>query len=129
MLAALRHAATIVPRDPRLYHLQAVLAARAGQYALARSLLQRTRGELDAQPSFVLLSAIVELELGGEAVAASWADRLLAEQPHNFNARRIPVAAEWAGGDAGAARAARSGERRVGKGGVSTCRSRWWRSP
>src|SRR3546814_17250397 len=66
MLAALRHAATIVPRDPRLYHLQAVLAARAGQYALARSLLQRTRGELDAQPSFVLLSAIVELELGGE---------------------------------------------------------------
>src|SRR3546814_10274531 len=79
MLAALRHAATIVPRDPRLYHLQAVLAARAGQYALARSLLQRTRGELDAQPSFVLLSAIVELELGGEAVAATWADRLLAE--------------------------------------------------
>ena len=106
MLAALRHAATIVPRDPRLYHLQAVLAARAGQYALARSLLQRTRGELDAQPSFVLLSAIVELELGGEAVAATWADRLLAEQPHNFTARRILAAAEWAGGDAGAAREA-----------------------
>src|SRR3546814_13145619 len=67
MLASLPHAATIVPRAPRLYHLQAGLAARAGQYALARSLLQRTRGELDAQPSFMLLSAIVELELGGEA--------------------------------------------------------------
>src|SRR3546814_2220589 len=75
-----------------LYQLQAVLAARAGQYALARSLLQRTRGELDAQPSFMLLSAIVELELGGEAVAATWADRLLAEQPHNFTARRILAA-------------------------------------
>ena len=106
MLAALRHAAAIVPRDPRLYYLQAVLAARAGKYALARSLLQRTRGELDEQPSFMLLSAIVELELGGEAVAATWADRLLAEQPHNFTARRILAAAEWADGDADAAREA-----------------------
>jgi len=103
MLASLRHAATIVPRDPRLFYLQAVLAARADNYRLARSLLQRARGELDEQPSFMLLSAIVELELGGEAVAASWADRLLAEQPENFTARRILAAAEWAYGDAGAA--------------------------
>lgn len=100
MLVALRHAATLAPRDPRPYYLQAVLAARAGKYALARSLLQRTRGELDDQPGFMLLSAIVELELGGEAVAASWADRLLAEQPHNFTARRILAAADWADGDA-----------------------------
>src|SRR3546814_15265933 len=52
----------------------------------------------------MLLSAIVELELGGEAVAATWADRLLAGQPHNFTARRVLAAAEWADGDAGAAR-------------------------
>ena len=106
MLSSLRRAATIVPRDPRLFYLQAVLAARADNYRLARSLLQRTRGELDAQPSFMLLSAIVELELGGEAVAATWADRLLAEQPENFTARRILAAAEWADGDADAALAA-----------------------
>src|SRR3546814_19116677 len=87
MLAALRHAATIVPRDPRIYYLQAVLAARAGHYALARSLLHRTRGELGERPSFMLLSAFVELELGGEAVAAAWAERRLDEQPHNFTAR------------------------------------------
>lgn len=99
MLIALRHAAMIIPRDPRLYYLQAVLAARAGNYRLARSLLQRTRGELDEQPSFMLLSAIVELELGGEAVAATWADRLIAGQPNNFTARRILAAADWAGGD------------------------------
>lgn len=103
MLAALRRAATLIPRDPRLFYLQAVLAARAGNYPLARSLLQRTRGELDAQPSFMLLSAVVELELGGEAVAASWADRLLAEQPANFTARRVLAAAEWSDGDADAA--------------------------
>lgn len=100
MLTALRHAAAIEPRDPRLFYLQAVLAARADNYRLARSLLQRTRGELDEQPSFMLLSAIVELELGGEAVAATWADRLIAEQPQNFSARRIRAAADWADGDA-----------------------------
>lgn len=103
MLASLRRAATIVPRDPRLFYLQAVLAARADNFPLARSLLQRTRGELDDQPSFMLLSAIVELELGGEAVAASWADRLLVEQPENFTARRVLAAAEWADGDPDAA--------------------------
>ncbi len=103
MLASLRHAATLVPGDPRLYYLQATLAARAGDYRLARSLLQRTRGQMDDVPGFMLLSAIVELELGGEAVAATWADRLLAEQPGNLTARRILAASEWADGDADAA--------------------------
>ena len=106
MLAALRRGAALAPRDPRPYYLQAVLAARAGNYALARSLLQRTRGELDDQPGFMLLSAVVELQLGGEAVSASWADRLLALQPHNFTARRLLAAADWADGDSdGAAEA------------------------
>lgn len=99
MLAALRRASTIVPRDPRLFYLQAVLAARAENYRLARSLLQRTRGQIDDMPGFMLLSAIVELELGGEALAATWADRLLAEQPNNMTARRVLAAANWADGD------------------------------
>ena len=100
MLVTLRHAATIVPGNPRIYYLQAVLAARADNYRLARSLLQRTRGAIDGEPGFMLLSAVVELELGGEAVAATWADRLLVEQPNNFTARRILAAANWADGDA-----------------------------
>lgn len=103
MLASLRRAASLVPGNPRLYYLQAVVAARAGNYLLARSLLQRTRGQMDDQPAFMLLSAIVELQLGGEAVAASWADRLLAEQPHNITAHRIAVAANWADGDSDSA--------------------------
>lgn len=100
MLVALRHAATVVPGNPRIYYLQAVLAARADNYRLARSLLQRTRGAIDGEPGLMLLTAVVELELGGEAVAATWADRLLAEQPYNFTARRILAAANWADGDA-----------------------------
>src|SRR3546814_11757039 len=54
MLVALRKAAAIVPGDPRLYYLQAVLAARAGQFTLARSLLHRTRGQMDGEPGFML---------------------------------------------------------------------------
>ncbi|MDP3782558.1 MAG: tetratricopeptide repeat protein [Sphingopyxis sp.] len=100
MLVALRRAATVVPGEPRIYYLQAMLAARADNYRLARSLLQRTRGAIDGEPGFMLLSAVVELELGGEAVAATWADRLLVEQPYNFTARRILAAANWADGDA-----------------------------
>lgn len=99
MLVSLRHAATLVTGDPRLYYLQAVLAARGGNYRLARSLLQRTRGQMDDVAGFMLLNAVVELQLGGEALAATWADRLLAEQPHNIDARRILAVAEWATGD------------------------------
>lgn len=106
MLASLRQAAAVVPDDPRIYYLQAVLAARADNYRLARSLLQRTRGRMDDVPGFMLISAIVELELGGEAVAATWAERLLADQPKNDGARRLLAAAEWADGDAGGAFAA-----------------------
>jgi tetratricopeptide (TPR) repeat protein len=99
MLASLRRAAAIVPGDPRLYYLQAVLAARAENFRLARSLLQRTRGRMDDVPGFMLLSAVVELQLGGEAVAATWTERLLSDQPQNFTARRILAAANWADGD------------------------------
>lgn len=106
MLAAVRAAAAVAPGDPRLYYLQAVVAARAGNFPLARSLLQRTRGTMDEVPAFMLLSAVVEMQLEGEAVAATWADRLLTLQPHNFAARRILAAAEWADGDADAAAAA-----------------------
>ena len=106
MLVSLRHAATLVPGEPRLYYLQAVLAARAGNFHLARSLLQRTRGRMDDVPGFMLLSAVVELELGGEAVAVTWIERLLLDQPQNVTARRILAAANWADGDAdGAAEA------------------------
>jgi len=99
MLASLRRAAEIAPGDPRLFYLQAVLAARAGNYRLARSLLQRTRGQLDEEPGYMLVSAIAELQLGGQALAATWAERLVEAQPHNFTARRILAAANWADAD------------------------------
>ena len=99
MLAQLRVAAQLAPTSPRPFLLQAIVAARAGNYRLARSLLHRTAGKLDDEPVFILLSAIVELELDGAAVAANHADRLLTSQPHNLTARRLLAAANWASGD------------------------------
>lgn len=99
MLAQLRHAAKLAPKNPSPYYLQAVLAARAGNYLLARSLLQRTRGAFEEEPGFLLISAIVELELDGAAVAADHAERLLLQQPNNLTARRLLGAANWAAGD------------------------------
>lgn len=106
MLVQLRHAAKLAPKSPRPYYLQAVLAARAGDYRLARSLLQRTRGLLDDEPGYILLSALVELELDGAAVAADHASRLLMLQPYNGTARRLLAAANWASGDRDGAREA-----------------------
>ena len=99
MLQSVRRAAKVAPRSPRPYYLQAVLAARAGDYPLARSLLQRTRGAMESEPGFILVSAIVELQLDGAAVAAYQADRLLSLQPNNLVARRLLAAASWASGD------------------------------
>src|SRR3546814_14771661 len=92
---------------------------------------------MDDEPGFLLLSAIVELELGGQALSASWSERLVEAQPHNFTARRLLAAANWADADSeGAAEALapivarahadswNSEERRVGKECVSTCRAR-----
>ena len=46
MLDATRRALQARPASPQAYYLQAVLAARAGSYGLARSLLQRSCSEL-----------------------------------------------------------------------------------
>ncbi|MEY4269472.1 MAG: hypothetical protein RLZZ58_688 [Pseudomonadota bacterium] len=99
MLVAVRKAAKLAPRDPRPFLMQAVLAARAGDYVLARSLLQRTRGALDDVPAFMLVSAVVEYELEGWTVAADQAEALLRVQPNNMVARRILAAANWSSGD------------------------------
>ncbi len=104
MLAAVRAAAKLAPRDPRIYFHQAVVAARAGNFTLARSLLQQTRGQMDGTPAFLLVSGIVELRLDGAVVAARKFEQVLKLQPDNFPVRRLAAAAAWADADyAGAA--------------------------
>ncbi len=100
MLSAVRRAAAIDPSDKRPLFLQAVLAARARRYELARGLLDRTGGALDGQPSYMLVRAAVEARLGSYGSALDWASRLLALQPGNERARALFVDASLASGDA-----------------------------
>ncbi len=89
MLAAVRRMAEVAPRDPRLYFLQATLAARAGDFDLARGLLSR-RGDLDRlSPAMALLSGVIDLRSGNPASAAQTFDRLLLSQPDNRRVRRL----------------------------------------
>ncbi len=98
MLVVLRRANALAPRDPRPLFLQGVMAARAGRYALARTLLEATRGQLDNQASYMLVRAIVENSLGAHSTASNWATRLLIRQPGNEHARRLLVDASLAAG-------------------------------
>lgn len=89
MLTAVRRMAEVAPGDPRLYFLQATLAARAGDFDLARGLLSR-RGDLDRLSSATaLLSGVIDLRSGNPASAAQIFDRLLLSQPDNRRVRQL----------------------------------------
>jgi tetratricopeptide (TPR) repeat protein len=103
MLAETRKVIALAPGNPMAYYLQAMLAARAGKYSLARSLYQRTDGKLDEQPAAMLLASAIDFQTGNPSLAATRLTRLLERQPDNFKARRLLGAAQWRSGDATAA--------------------------
>ena len=89
MLVVVRRMAEIDDRYPRILYLQAVLAARAGKFDLARTLLQRVEPMLEQTPAVLLLSGIVDMENGNYESAAQALDRLAAMQPDNARARQL----------------------------------------
>lgn len=89
MLAAARRAARAMPGSPQALYLQAVLAARAGRFELARAILQRTGGALDDTPGGLLLAGMIDLHEGNFSRAATGLGELVARQPMNLAARRL----------------------------------------
>lgn len=89
MLAAVRQMAEINPRDPRLFFYQATLAARAGDFELARGLLSRSDDLGEMSAASALLAGVVDLEAGNHASAAQTFDRLLRHQPDNRRVRHL----------------------------------------
>lgn len=89
--------------DANAYYLQAVLAARAGNFTLARALYDRTRGAFDALPAGILLAGAIDFQTGDLDEAAARFGRLLELQPGNRKARRLLAATQWRQGDAAAA--------------------------
>ncbi len=89
MLATVRRMAEIDDRYPRILYLQSVLAARAGKFDLARTLLQRVEPMLRQTPAVLVLSGIVDMENGNYESAAQAFDRLVTMQPDNSRARHL----------------------------------------
>ena len=99
MLDVTRHMLEIAPHSPRAFFLQAVLAARAGQIDLARSLLSRTKGKLAADPAGMLLQGLLDLEAGNANVAADELAVLVDRQPANQRVQLLLARALYASGD------------------------------
>lgn len=100
MLAATRRALAARPGSPQALYLQAVMAARAGNDDLARSLLQRTGSALNGQPGPLLLAGALDYAAGGFQQAIDKWRSVLTQQPMNLQARRLLGAALLQSGDA-----------------------------
>jgi tetratricopeptide (TPR) repeat protein len=103
MLADTRRILGISANNPSAYYLQAMLAARGRDYALARSLYRRTGGAFNNRPAALLLAGTIELGSGNAALAMEPLKRLLKAQPGNLKARRLLGSAQLQSGDARAA--------------------------
>ncbi|TFI56720.1 tetratricopeptide repeat protein [Sphingomonas parva] len=99
MLADTRKILSIQSDHPVAWYLQAMLAARAKKFELARSLYERTGGKLEGQPAVMLLAGAIELQTGRVEQAIVRLGKLVTEQPGNFKARRLLASAQWRQGD------------------------------
>jgi tetratricopeptide (TPR) repeat protein len=97
MLVVTRRLLQLDPRNPRAFYLQAVLAARAGHFEVARLLLARTRGKLDRLPGTRLLQAVLELSAGNTQSASELCEQLLERQPDSMEARQLLARALYLG--------------------------------
>ncbi|WP_242415014.1 tetratricopeptide repeat protein [Sphingomonas panni] len=89
MLAAVRRAMAVRPGSPQGLYLQAVLAARAGDLATARSVLDKAGRGLAGVPGALLLSGSIGLAAGEAAQAAIPLRELVARQPTNITSRKL----------------------------------------
>ena len=100
MLDATRRALAARPGSPQALYLQAVLAARAQNYDLARGLMQRTGGAIDDLPGALLLGGTLDYQAGAyEQAIEKWRE-LVGRQPMNVTGRRLLGAALLRSGDA-----------------------------
>lgn len=98
MLVVTRRILQLNPGNPRAYYLQAVMAARAGRYDLARGLLARTKRKLKDVPGAILLGAVVELGAGNGRTASDLCERLLQREPGSIPARELLARALYVSG-------------------------------
>ncbi len=88
-LAATRRALESRPGSPQALYLQAVIAARAGKFELARSIAEKIGGAVDSLPGMLLLKGTLALQSGENEQALAKLRELVARQPLNITARKL----------------------------------------
>ncbi len=89
MLTMARKIIAINKNNPRAYYMQAVIAARAGDYELAKRIMPKLGSQYIDVPGARLLYGIIEFELGNLNQAAEHFELLLDAQPNNISARTL----------------------------------------
>ncbi|MEO0871656.1 MAG: tetratricopeptide repeat protein [Pseudomonadota bacterium] len=97
MLGVTRALADIAPKDPRVFFLKAVLAARAGKPVLAKSLVERSGLAREGVHSALMLDALIDLQQRNFDTASETLERLVEVQPGNTRARELLARAMWLG--------------------------------
>ncbi len=100
MLVVARKIIALDGLNPRALFMQAVLAARAGNYGLARRLMQQTKGALDNVPSVLLVQGIIEHGEGNHNAAVDKFRRLVSIQPDNWQAQDLLARSLYLAGSA-----------------------------
>ncbi len=99
MLKQLRRIVAIDGRNPKAFYMQAVLAARAGHYELAKRILLRAGDSFNELPAPLLLDGIIEFELGNYNRSVDRLARLLGAQPRNRRVRALLSQAMYRAGN------------------------------
>ncbi len=100
MLTVARKIISLDGRNARAFFIQAVLAARAGKYDLARVLMQKTEGELDDMPAVLLVQGIIEHGEANYNAAIDKFTRLVSLQPNNRQAQNLLARSLYLAGNA-----------------------------
>lgn len=98
MLAAVRDLTEFSPDNEQALYLQAVLAARGDNPAVAARLLERSRYLENDVPAARMLDAIINLQQGSYDTAANTLELLADEQPANMRVKELLAKAWWLGG-------------------------------
>ncbi|WP_304562927.1 tetratricopeptide repeat protein [Sphingomonas immobilis] len=100
MLEATRKALAARPGSADAYYLQAVMAARAGNFDLSRTLFARAKPTIGDTPGALLLGGTLAFKAGAYQQAIDQWQALIDQQPMNLTARRLLGLALLKSGDA-----------------------------
>jgi cellulose synthase operon protein C len=99
MLMQARKLISLDGNNAKAFYMQAIIAARSGNYELARRLMSRVTGAFGELPGPRLLTAIVEYEMGNANQSIDLLEQLVDAQPYNIRMRVLLAQAMHKAGD------------------------------